>query len=76
MSYSKKVESLLKSKKLRVGDRVLITKSGRKTEGLLMPQTESGDADTLVLKLDNGYNVGIELDKGARVKKSMKREVR
>jgi len=72
--YSDKVNKLLKKSKVRVGDRVVIAKQGRKTEGLLMPQTESGDADTLVIKLDNGYNIGIKAEKGISVKKTRSRE--
>jgi len=72
--YSKKVEGLLKKARVKVGDRVLVVKSGRRTEGLLMPQTGAGDADTLVLKLDNGYNMGIKVEKGLTVAKSKTKE--
>jgi len=67
--YSKKVDAFLQKRKLKVGDRILVTKAGRRTEGLLMPQTEAGDPDTLVIKLDNGYNVGIRADRGVSVSK-------
>jgi glutamyl-tRNA(Gln) amidotransferase subunit D len=58
--YSKKLQALLKKKKIRTGDRVLVKKLGRRMEGLLMPQTGSGDPETLVIKLDSGYNIGVK----------------
>ncbi len=42
---------------MSTSDRVLITTTKGKQEGTLMP---SPDEETVVLKLDNGYNVGFE----------------
>jgi glutamyl-tRNA(Gln) amidotransferase subunit D len=67
--YSEKVLKALKQRKIRVGDRVVVKKLGRRTEGLLMPQTGAGDPETLVVKLDNGYNVGIKF-KNAGIERS------
>ncbi|WEL21625.1 Glu-tRNA(Gln) amidotransferase subunit GatD [Halorhabdus sp. BNX81] len=39
------------------GDRVAVEDGGRTFEGVLLP---SSDAETLVVKLPNGYNVGID----------------
>jgi glutamyl-tRNA(Gln) amidotransferase subunit D len=41
------------------GDRVRLTREGRTHEGVLMPATT---AERAVLKLDGGYNVGIDRD--------------
>jgi len=57
--YSEKVRKALKQRRINIGDRVVVKKLGRQTEGLLMPQTGAGNPETLVIKLDNGYNVGI-----------------
>lgn len=70
--YSKEIESLLKSKKIEVGDRVIVSKKGRKYEGILMPRIELGNTSCLILKLDNGYNIGIKFEKGVKIKKVKK----
>ncbi len=54
--YSKKVEEKFRGFGVSVGDRIRI---GDK-EGILMPKSEAGDPDCVVIKLDNGYNIGIE----------------
>ena len=41
------------------GDRVRATRDGERHEGIVMPSTT---ADHLVIKLDSGYNVGIDRD--------------
>jgi len=66
--YFPEIESLLKSKKISVGDRVRITKGKLSYEGLLMPRIALGDPATLVIKLDNGYNIGIKFEKGIQLK--------
>jgi glutamyl-tRNA(Gln) amidotransferase subunit D len=44
------------------GDRVRVARGGTEYEGVLMPST---DADRLVVKLDGGYNVGIDREDAA-----------
>jgi len=72
--YSRKIQAALRKKGLNIGDRILLTKRGKKFEGLLMPQTKSGDAGTIVLKLDNGYNIGIEFERGTSLSRSRTKE--
>ncbi|MFN6992516.1 MAG: Glu-tRNA(Gln) amidotransferase subunit GatD [Fervidobacterium sp.] len=69
--YSKEIQRLLKAKKIDGGSRVEILKDKEKFEGILMPRA-GGNPDFLVLKLDNGYNVGIKYDKSIRIKKTSK----
>jgi len=57
----------LKSKSIKVGDRVRVERAGRVYEGVLMPRTELGDPNHLVIKLDSGYNLGIRISKGVKV---------
>jgi glutamyl-tRNA(Gln) amidotransferase subunit D len=57
--YSARIESILRKNKIRIGDRVAVKAGGKSYEGLLMPKTDSGDPDVIVLKLDSGYNIGI-----------------
>lgn len=73
--YSAKIQALLKKKEIKTGDRVLVKKLGRKMEGILMPQTGSGDPETLVVKLDNGYNIGIKF-RNAGIERSRTRKPR
>ncbi len=68
--YSPKLETLFKRKRIRIGSRIIITKSRKSHEGLLMPKTEMGDPDSVVIKLDSGYNIGIKYAAGVKVEKS------
>lgn len=54
--YSNQIQQLLEDKNIEVGDRVKI--NGR--EGRLMPKPSSGNPETIVLKLESGYNLGLE----------------
>ncbi len=48
---------------VRVGDRVRVVKKNIVYEGYLMPREALyGDKPYLVIKLDNGYNVGVRID--------------
>jgi len=68
MSYSKRIEDELKKKGIKIGDRVKVGD----VEGLLMPSPEiTGNPDFLVIKLDNGYNIGVKF-KGKIEKSSTK----
>ena len=66
MDYSAAVKKFLAREKIAIGDKISIEKDGGTFEGVIMPNT--GDPNALVLKLTNGYNVGITLE-GAKVKK-------
>lgn len=59
----------MKSKKLKIGDRVKILKDGKEFQGFLMPRIEIGDLNSLVIKLDNGYNIGLKYEKGLKIQK-------
>ncbi|NJE09969.1 Glu-tRNA(Gln) amidotransferase subunit GatD [Thermococcus sp. MAR1] len=62
----RKVERFMKEKGLEVGDHVrIIEKENGNTsvyEGIVMNPYELSSGETLTLKLDNGYNVGILVD--------------
>lgn len=64
--YSKKLEIFLKKNGISVGDRIEVKGKKGTFEGLLMPRSH-GEEDALVVKLDNGYNIGIIFE-GAEVK--------
>jgi len=67
--YSEKVQGFLKKNKIKIGDEIRLTKDKKIYKGILMPRIELGDKDCLVLKLKNGYNVGIKFERGVKIKK-------
>jgi len=67
--YSKEIERILERKGIQVGDRIRILKGKEIYEGILMPRIEMGDASCLVIKLNNGYNVGVKLEKSVSIEK-------
>ncbi|RLJ10060.1 MAG: Glu-tRNA(Gln) amidotransferase GatDE subunit D [Candidatus Aenigmatarchaeota archaeon] len=72
--YSKKLRLILQKKKIKIGDRVRLEFDDQVLEGLLMPKPNQGDPDALVIKLDNGYNIGIKWKDGINLSKSSSEE--
>ncbi len=69
MAYSKDTESMLAKAKLKAGDRLRVSTGKGIFEGVLLPKPdESGSPGILTIKLDNGYNVGLDA-KGATLEK-------
>ncbi len=64
--YSKEITALLRRKGIATGDAIRVEHDGVAIEGTLMPKTEAGSPDTVVVKLKSGYNVGIKFE-GARI---------
>ncbi|OEC88359.1 MULTISPECIES: Glu-tRNA(Gln) amidotransferase subunit GatD [Methanobacterium] len=62
MSYRGASEIFLGSAGISVGDSVKITKKDISYEGMLLDRAEDADETHLVLKLKNGYNVGINIE--------------
>jgi len=52
----------LKKSKVRVGDSIKVTED-LTYSGILMPRYEQSDDEHIIIKLKNGYNVGIEIGK-------------
>jgi glutamyl-tRNA(Gln) amidotransferase subunit D len=71
--YSKEILSLLKKKGIGIGDEVKLDSPKGVFTGLLMPRPE-GAEDTFVIKLGNGYNLGIDA-KGAEISLVKKSQV-
>lgn len=65
--YSPAIEKVLKSKKISIGDRVSVSKEGFTIEGILLPRIGLGDTSSIVVKQDNGYNVGIRFEKRVKL---------
>ncbi len=63
LGYSDKVLRLLERYNVEVFNYVRITLSdGRIYTGVILPRPGYGDPDSIVLKLDNGYNIGVKVD--------------
>lgn len=62
-------ELLLKAN-VSIGDRIRIIRKDRVYEGILMPRESLyGDKPFIVIKLDNGYNIGVKIDLDTIVEK-------
>ncbi|MEE9237387.1 MAG: Glu-tRNA(Gln) amidotransferase subunit GatD [Thermoplasmata archaeon] len=61
MKYPKKVQSLLKKADAGEGDEVLIRCGGRTYQGVVMPHHSFSGKEILTIKLQSGYNIGLEV---------------
>jgi glutamyl-tRNA(Gln) amidotransferase subunit D len=69
MVYKGTAKALLDKFGVREGDWIAITAAEGLVKGTLMPRAESGDDSHLIIKLANGYNVGVEIDGSEEIKK-------
>lgn len=67
--YSSAIVKALKAAKAEAGDRVHVKNSKGEFEGILLPRPETGEDRLLVLKLDNGYNVGVFFDSNSKLER-------
>jgi glutamyl-tRNA(Gln) amidotransferase subunit D len=67
--YRGQALKFLKKAEAEIGDVIRITKNGESWEGILIPRSEFGDEEHIILKLKSGYNVGVRVDSTAQVKK-------
>ena len=75
MSRKLSIEEKLKKVGAIEGDYIQIISSDDTKEGMLMPHHEFSNENIVIIKLENGYNVGIEITKDTKirlVKKSKK----
>src|SRR6184192_2787955 len=62
--YHAQVLQQLRKSKAKIGSIIRLTsKSGEMFEGTLIPRSEYSDQTHVVLKMKNGYNIGISLDR-------------
>ncbi len=69
MDYSKDISTELKKKGIKIGDHVVVDKDGHMFEGILMPKSQ-GNPNSLIIKLTNGYNTGIDFSKDTKIRPS------
>ncbi|MEM2098431.1 MAG: Glu-tRNA(Gln) amidotransferase subunit GatD [Candidatus Bathyarchaeia archaeon] len=52
-----------------IGDVIRVTSIGKSYEGILIPRSEMGDAEHIVIKLKSGYNIGIKVTAETKIEK-------
>ncbi|RLG19208.1 Glu-tRNA(Gln) amidotransferase GatDE subunit D [Candidatus Micrarchaeota archaeon] len=65
--YSERIYSIFKKLGVAEGDMIEVKKGDELYEGILMPQPQ-GDPRCIVLKLNNGYNVGVNYTSSTEIK--------
>ncbi|OPY25260.1 MAG: Glutamyl-tRNA(Gln) amidotransferase subunit D [Methanobacterium sp. PtaU1.Bin242] len=61
MNYEGICKEVLESCGLSIGDVILITKKDVKYKGMVLNRAEGADDKHMVLKLENGYNIGVDI---------------
>jgi glutamyl-tRNA(Gln) amidotransferase subunit D len=69
--YSKEVLEMLARLNVTIGDTITILTCDDEISGILMPRYESADKHHLVVKLNSGYNIGIEVSKVKSISKAI-----
>ena len=67
--YKGKALNFLKNAEAEIGDIIRITKNKESWQGILIPRSESGDENHIVIKMQSGYNVGILIDSKTNIKR-------
>ena len=67
--YNGKTLDLLLRSHVKVGDHICIESTGAKYCGILIPRYEHATPDRIVVKLKNGYNTGVSINKIKRIRK-------
>ncbi|MEM2878009.1 MAG: Glu-tRNA(Gln) amidotransferase subunit GatD [Candidatus Hadarchaeales archaeon] len=58
---------LIKRASADVGDLIFIETGGQRYEGVLMPRSGLAESEHIVIKLRNGYNIGVRADKRTKM---------
>ncbi len=69
MGYPRKIQSLLERAGVDVGDEVRVECKGKKYSGTVMPHHSFSDDRILTIKLENGYNLGLEVTPDMAIKR-------
>jgi glutamyl-tRNA(Gln) amidotransferase subunit D len=74
--YKGKSIDILKKYKIEIWDIIQITTNKTQLEGIIMPRSEYSAPDFIEIKLENNYNVGINVSDIQNIKKIGKREAK
>ncbi len=69
MSESTLVDIFLNKYGLKYGDRVELKVNGKFFRGIIMPKHFFSEPDILIIKMDNGYNIGFKISRIDEIKK-------
>ena len=67
--YKGKVLQALKKAGAGIGDIVRIVKGDQTFEGILIPRSEYGNEEHVVIKMRSGYNIGVQITPSTRIEK-------
>jgi len=67
--YRGKALEAIKKARANIGDVIRVTRGNEVYEGILIPRSEYGDEKHVVVKLKNGYNIGIAITADTKVEK-------
>jgi len=67
MPQKKDIQEKLKKANAEVGDKIKVESKNVKREGVLMPHHQFSDDKIITIKLDNGYNIGLKIDKDTKI---------
>jgi glutamyl-tRNA(Gln) amidotransferase subunit D len=67
--YRGKALEIIEKAHAEIGDIIRVVKEDEVLEGILIPRSEYGDETHLVIKLKNGYNIGIAINANTRIMK-------
>jgi len=62
MNYQGLARKFLESQGIAIGDHILVKKDEVEYRGMLLNRAEDADDQHIVLKLDNGYNIGVNIN--------------
>ena len=68
--YSDDTLEILARSNVTIGDRIIVRTRDGEISGTLMPRYESADKEHIVIKLNNGYNIGIRTSKIVSINKA------
>ncbi len=67
--YSDELLGILKRNGIALGDTIEVAGGGKGMTGELMPGTEAGSSNVIVLKLPSGYNIGVAVTPKTAIRK-------
>ena len=67
-NYSQELQKTLKKENITAGQKISIKNGNTRYDGFLMPKS-AGDPNIIVLKLANGYNIGLAFTPGMKIRK-------
>ena len=68
MAYEGYLKDFLETSNITVGDTIKVTKPGITHKGMLLEKPDYSNENTIILKLNSGYNIGIDI-KNAKIEK-------